>query len=109
LIEIAGSRQAATGRRSKMEMMYRYLIGPQFRQHIGAIIETFADMQADLDRERRTAARLWAKRETQLNAVIAASAGFYGDLQGIAGQSIPELESLTPLLIDDKTAADNID
>jgi hypothetical protein len=104
LIEIASSRQLATGRRSKMEMMYRYLTGPQFRQHIGAIIETFADMQADLDRERRTTTRLWAKREAQLNAVIAASAGFYGDLQGIAGQSIPDIESLSPLLVEDKTS-----
>lgn len=104
LIEIAGSRQAATGRRSKMEMMYRYLTGPQFRQHIGGIIETFADMQADLDRERRNTTRLWAKREAQLNAVIAASAGFYGDLQGIAGQSIPDIESLSPLMIEDKTS-----
>lgn len=104
LIEIASSRQVATGRRSKTEMMYRYLTGPQFRQHIGTIIETFADMQADLDRERRTTTRLWAKREAQLNAVIAASANFYGELQGIAGQSIPELESLSPLMIEDKTA-----
>ena len=65
--------------------------------------KTFADMQADLDRERRTTMRLWAKREAQLNAVISASANFYGDLQGIAGQSIPELESLSPLMIAEVT------
>ena len=47
---------------------------------------------------------LWAKREAQLNAVIAGSAGFYGDLQGIAGQSIPDIESLSPLLVEDKTS-----
>jgi hypothetical protein len=104
LIEIANSRQTAAGQRSKMEMVYRYLKGPQFRHHIGAIIETFADMQADLDRERRTAARLWAKREAQLNAVIKASASFYGDLQGIAGQAIPEIESLNPIMIEDKSS-----
>jgi hypothetical protein len=43
------------------------------------------------------------KRESQLNTVIAASANFYRNLQGIAGKSIPELESLSPLMIDDKT------
>jgi hypothetical protein len=107
LIEIASSRQVAPGRRSKTEMMYRYLTGPQFRQPIGAIIETSADMQAGLDRERRATTRLWAKRESQLNAIIAASVNFYGDLQDIAGQSIPELESLSPLMIEDKTVTSN--
>jgi hypothetical protein len=103
LIEIANSRQTATGQRSKMEMVYRYLTGPQFRHHIGAVIETFADMQGDLDRERRTTMRLWAKREAQLNAVINASASFYGDLQGIAGQAMPEIKSLSVLTIENKT------
>ena len=86
-----------------MEMVYSYLTGPLFRHHIGAIIETFADMQGDLDRERRTTMRLWAKREAQLNAVINASANFYGDLQGIAGQAMPEIESLSVLMIENKT------
>jgi hypothetical protein len=76
---------------------------PQFRHHIGAVIETFADMQADLDRERRATMRLWAKREAQLNAVINANASFYGDLQGIAGQAMPEIESLSVLMIENKT------
>lgn len=90
-----------------MEMMYRYLTGPQFRQHISSTIETFAYMQADFDRERRTATPLWAKREAQLNAVISASASFYGDLQGIAEQSNPEFESLSPLIIEDRTVTNH--
>lgn len=88
-------------------MICSYLTSPQFRRHIGLVIETFVDMQAHLDRERRTTMRLWAKREAQLNAVISASANFYGDLQGIAGQSIPELESLSPLMIEDKTSTND--
>jgi hypothetical protein len=84
------------------EMVYSYLTGPLFRHHIGAIIETFADMQADLDRERRTP--MLAKRDAQLNAVINASASFYGDLQGIAGQAMPELNSLDLSMIEDKTS-----
>jgi hypothetical protein len=48
--------------------------------------------------------RLWAKREAQLNAVINASASVYGDLQGIAGQAMPELKSLDLSMIEDKTS-----
>jgi hypothetical protein len=52
-------------------------------------------MQDDLDKERKTMTRLWAKREEQIRGVIEATAGMYGDLQGIAGRTLPEIESLT--------------
>jgi hypothetical protein len=42
------------------------LTGPRFRHRIEAVVERFSDMQADLDRERKTMTRLWAKREEQI-------------------------------------------
>lgn len=43
--------------------------------------------------------RLWAKREEQIRGVIEATAGMYGDLQGIAGKSLEEIDGLEmPLL-----------
>lgn len=104
LIDLAGTRLAVDGRRTKMEMVYQYLTGPQFRQHIEAIVEKFCEMQSDLDRERRATMRLWAKREAQLNGVISASTRFYGDLQGIAGHAMPDIDSLDLFMIEDKSA-----
>jgi hypothetical protein len=63
LIALGNNRQAATGHNSRIEMICSYLTSPQFRRHIGLVIETFVDMQAHPDRERRTTMRLWAKRE----------------------------------------------
>jgi hypothetical protein len=105
LIEIATLRQANAGQRSKMELMYHYLTGPRFRLRIEAIADKFTDMQADLDRERKAITRLWAKREQQLNAVITSSAGLYGDLQGIAGNTMPEIEQLDVLMIEKSDAS----
>ena len=104
LIEVATLRQAQDGQRGKMELMYQYLTGPQFRLRIEAIVEKFTDMQADLDRERKAITRLWAKREQQLNTVITSSAGLYGDLQGIAGNTMPEIEQFELLAIEEKVA-----
>jgi hypothetical protein len=43
--------------------------------------------------------RIWAKREGQIQGVIETTVGMYGDLQGIAGRSLPEIPSLDlPLL-----------
>jgi hypothetical protein len=84
-----------------MELVYQYLTGPRFRHRVGAIVEKFSDMQQDLDKERRSTMRLWAKREEQIRGVIEATAGMYGDLQGIAGRSLQEIEGLTLPALED--------
>jgi hypothetical protein len=83
-----------------MELVYKYLTGPQFRHRIDAIVERFTDMRDDLDRERKTMTRLWAKREEQLKGVLDSTAGLYGDLQGIAGRAMQDIESLDVVMIE---------
>ncbi|MDH5479879.1 MAG: DUF2130 domain-containing protein [Nitrosomonas sp.] len=100
LIEIANTRLAQVGQETKMELVYQYLTGPKFKHRIEAIVEKFSDMKADLDRERKTMTRLWAKRDMQIQGVIESTVGMYGDLQGIAGRALPEIEGLELPLID---------
>jgi hypothetical protein len=94
LIEVAQIRQQGAGQQTKMEMVYQYLTGPRFRQRVQAILEKYTEMRKDLDKERATMNRSWAKREEQIRCVIESTAGMYGDLQGIAGQTLPEIEGL---------------
>lgn len=49
--------------------------------------------------------RLWAKREAQIRGVIEATAGMYGDLQGIAGNALEEFDGISLPMIEDLTAA----
>ncbi|WP_371814950.1 hypothetical protein [Bradyrhizobium sp. CCBAU 51753] len=56
-------------------------------------------MRDDLDKERKFMVRQWAKRETQILAVIDSTVGMVGDLQAIAGKAMPESLDL-PLLED---------
>lgn len=100
LIELASARQALDGQQTKTEMVYQYLTGPRFRHRVEAIVEKFTDMQSDLERERKTMTRLWAKREEQIRGVIDSTAGMYGDLQGIAGRTLQEIEGLGIPLLD---------
>jgi hypothetical protein len=100
LIEIAGARKAAEGQQGKMEMVYQYLTGPSFRQRVAAIVEAFSSMKEDLDREKKVITRQWAKREQQIDQVMQATVGMYGDLQGIAGKSLKEIEGLALKALD---------
>ncbi len=95
LMELAMARQANEGQQPKTEMVYRYLTGPRFRQRVQAIVEAFSSMQEDLDREKKAITKQWAKREEQIERVMQATVGMYGDLQGIAGKSLQEIEGLT--------------
>ena len=94
LIEVGCARQASEGQQTKTEMIYKYLTGPRFRHRVEAIVEAFSTMQEDLDKERKAIVKQWAKREEQIERVMQATAGMYGDLQGIAGKTIQEIEGL---------------
>lgn len=94
LIQVCTARQLSEGQQTKTEMVYQYLTGPNFRHRVEAIVEAFTCMQEDLDKERRTIMKQWAKREVQINRVMGATVGMYGDLQGIAGKSLHEIEGL---------------
>jgi hypothetical protein len=94
LIEVAMARQASEGQQTKMELVYQYLTGPRFRQRVQAIVEAFGSMKEDLDKEKKAILKQWAKREEQIERVMQATVGMYGDFQGIAGKTIQEIEGL---------------
>ncbi len=94
LLEVSTARLINEGQQTKAEMVYQYLTGPRFRQRVEAIVEAFSGMQEDLDKERKAIMKQWAKRSEQIERVMTATVGMYGDLQGIAGKSIQEIEGL---------------
>jgi hypothetical protein len=96
LVSVANERLAADGKTGKMEQLYEYLAGTEFRQKIEAIVEGFVTMKTDLESEKRAFAKIWARREKQIERVITNTALMYGNVQGIIGQStLPEIQCLT--------------
>ncbi|MBH0197435.1 MAG: DUF2130 domain-containing protein [Nitrospira sp.] len=102
LIELASARQALDGQQTKTEMVYQYLTGPRFRHRVEAIVEAFSSMQEDLDKEKKAITKQWAKREEQIERVMQATVGMYGDLQAIAGKSLQEIEGLELTALESK-------
>ncbi len=94
LLQVSMARAVSEGQQSKTEMVYQYLTGPRFRHRVEAIVEAFSSMKEDLDREQKAIRKQWAKREQQIERVMDATVGMYGDLQGIAGKSLQEIEGL---------------
>jgi len=94
LIQATTIKLASVGKNEKMEVLYGYLSGTEFRHKVEAIVEAFVGMKHDLDKERRAMTRIWAKREKQIEQVVNNTAGMYGDVQGLLGTAIQPIAAL---------------
>ena len=94
LIETAMARRSAAGADSNKDQVYRYLTGPEFRARVQGVIEPVLQMRNSLESEKRSAARQFASRDKQLERVVMSLSGMYGDLQGLAGASLPTVPGL---------------
>jgi len=94
LLQLERERQASTGKSVKMEMLYAYLAGNEFKGRVEGIVEAFTSLQDQLQRERRAMEKNWKEREKQIERVIKNTVGLYGDMQGIIGGQIPIIEAL---------------
>jgi hypothetical protein len=94
LLQVAVARASVLGKGEKMEMLYEYLTGVEFRNAVQGVIEAFNQMREDLETERRAMERLWTKREKQATKAIVNLAHMYGGIQGIVGKTLPAIPTL---------------
>lgn len=78
----------------KMEHLYNYLSSNEFKSKIENIIEAFKSMKEDLESEKRSMARIWSKREKELERIINNTSFLYWDMQWIMGNSLQKINYL---------------
>src|SRR5207302_1429876 len=91
VVEVARTRRFLEGQQTKVERAFHYLSSQEFRQRVEGIVEPFVAMRDDLESEKRSIRRLWAKREKQIERAAANAAGLWGDLGGILGATLPSV------------------
>ena len=79
---------------TKMEMLYNYLIGQEFRGQFEAILDGFSELRDGYNTERLRMLKIWKEREKQLDRILTNAVSFYGAIKGIAGPSIPDIPML---------------
>lgn len=95
LVEIDQARTIDANRTHAMDALYEYLCGREFQHRVASTVQAAVAMKNDLDTEKRSTERAWAKREKQIEFLTRNSAGMYGELQAIVGaalQPVPILE-----------------
>jgi hypothetical protein len=94
LVSLFHERTSSEGKDEKMKVLYSYLTGTEFRNRVEGIVEAFGVLQDEMEKEKRYFNTKWARQEKEIRKVIDHTHGMYGDLQGVIGKSLPELESL---------------
>ncbi len=97
LIEAFRQRTASSGKNEKMEALYDYVCSAQFAQKVRAVLDAYAAMRDDLEREKAAMQRLWKKREGQLERITVNVVGICGELQGLSTASLPHLDEIAPI------------
>lgn len=94
LLQVQLAKASQENKGDKMNMLYDYLTGNEFRQTVEAIVETFAEMQAQLNKEKRQFTKIWSEREKQIERMMGNTLRMHGSIRGIAGSSIPDINLL---------------
>ena len=94
LADLSYARNSAEGMNEKMQVLHKYIIGPEFRQKVEGIIDTFSGMKAQLEREKRAMTKLWKERDKQIDRVVENTSGMYGDFKGVIGAALKSIDNL---------------
>ena len=94
IIKIHDIQKAQEGKGDKMQMLYDYLTGNEFKGQVEAIVEGFMAMKQGITKERVQMEKIWKEREKQLEKVLISTSGMYGSVKGIAGASIGDIPLL---------------
>ncbi len=92
LESLTREKAMSVGKNEKMEVLYSYLTGVEFKQRVEAIVEAFTSMDEGLRKERMAYEKIWSEREKQIKKVITNTVGMYGDLSGLV--TLPQIKTL---------------
>jgi len=94
IINIHEIQKSEENKGDKMQLLYNYLTGNEFRGQVEAIVEGFMAMKMGITRERVQMEKIWKEREKQLEKVLISTSGMYGSVKGIAGASVGNIPLL---------------
>ncbi len=94
LIQLYYAKNANKGKDEKVEAIYAYLSGVEFKHRIEAIIDAFSNLQTDIEKEKRYFSTKWARDEKNIRQVIDNTFGMHGDFKGLMGSTLPTIKGL---------------
>jgi hypothetical protein len=94
ILQVYNANRMSANKDAMMEALYQFLVGPEFKHRVEAMVEAYSTLQEEIEKEKRAYALKWARQEKALRSVIDNTIGMYGDLQGITNRALPIIKTL---------------
>jgi hypothetical protein len=94
ILKVYEIQRSEENKGDKMQLLYNYLTGNEFKGQVEAIVEGFMAMKQSIMKERIQMEKMWKEREKQLDKVLISTSGMYGSVKGIAGASVGNIPLL---------------
>lgn len=94
IIRIHEVRSAQENKGDKMQFLYDFLTGNEFKQQVESMVEGFTYLREGLMKEKLAMHKIWTEREKQIDKVMFNMSGMYGAIKGIAGNAISDVKML---------------
>ena len=91
---VAEAKKSEENNGEKMQMLYSYISGTEFRQQIETIAESFQSLQLSILKEKGIMEKMWKERQKQLERAFINTANIYGSMKGILGASVNDIPLL---------------
>ncbi len=107
LAEVSLVKSSMVGKNEKMEMLYNYIAGSEFRQKVEAMLEACRTMKSTLEKEKMQMNKIWSQREKEIEKISLSTTTIHGSLTGIIGSALPEIEIFEEITLIETSYDDN--
>jgi hypothetical protein len=94
ILKIAEAKNLQENKGDKMNAIYNYVTGQEFRRSLQMMRENFRNLQQQLDKEKEDFEKNWQKKRKMIQAIIDNSSHVSGAIEGIAGGESVDLNLL---------------
>ena len=79
---------------AQMKNIYNYIISPEFKYRIDAMLETYDQWRQNIDTEKKWFTRKWSKQEKMLDQLTTHTVSVHSDFQGITNNALLDLGNI---------------
>ena len=94
LLKIQAINASHDNKEEKMDLLYKYITGDEFRNRLEAVTEGFRNVRETINKERIFMEKMWAEREKQMEKAMTSTVKLFGSVRGIVGSGMNDLKML---------------
>jgi hypothetical protein len=94
ILKLAEAKNLQENRGDKMNAIYNYVTGQEFRRGLQMMRENFRNLQLQLDKEKEDFEKNWQKKRKMIQTIIDNSSHVSGSIEGITGNDTVDLNLL---------------